>query len=76
MLHLDSSTVYYWYNGAVSMRSSFDALCGLVNQRCQTTVLKGGVYIFINKKRKSNKAAYLEGDGLAIYYKKVRKRRV
>ena len=71
MLHLDSSTVYYWYNGAVSMRSSFDALCGLVNQHCQTSVLKGGVYIFINQKRNQIKLLTWEGDGLAIYYKRL-----
>lgn len=73
MLHLDSSTVYYWYNGAVSMRSSFDALCGLINQHCQTTILKGGVYIFINKKRNQIKLLTWEGDGLAIYYKRLEK---
>ncbi len=33
------------------MRKSFNALCGLVNQHCQSNVLQGGVYIFVNKKR-------------------------
>lgn len=73
MLHIDSSTVYYWYNGAVNMRSSFDALCGLVNQHSQTSILKGGVYIFINKKRNQIKLLTWEGDGLAIYYKRLEK---
>jgi transposase len=73
MLHLNSSTVYYWYNGAVNMRSSFDALCGLVNQYGQATILQGGVYIFVNKKRNQIKLLTWEGDGLAIYYKRLEK---
>ena len=73
MLHLNNSTVYYWYNGAADMRKSFDALCGLVNQYCQSNVLQGGVYIFVNKKRNQIKLLTWEGDGLAIYYKRLEK---
>ena len=73
MLHLNSSTVYYWYNGSADMRKSFNALCGLINQHCQTNVLQGGVYIFVNKKRNQIKLLTWEGDGLAIYYKRLEK---
>ncbi len=73
MLHLNSSTVYYWYNGTADMRKSFDALCGLVSQHCPTNILQGGVYIFVNKKRNQIKLLTWEGDGLAIYYKRLEK---
>lgn len=73
MLHLNSSTVYYWYQGAADMRKSFDALCGLVNQHCQSNILRGGVYIFVNRKRNQIKLLTWEGDGLAIYYKRLEK---
>ena len=73
MLHLNSSTVYYWYHGAADMRKSFDALCGLINQHCTSNVLQGGVYIFVNKKRNQIKLLTWEGDGLAIYYKRLEK---
>ncbi len=55
------------------MRGSFDALCGLVNQHCQANILQGGVYIFVNKKRNQIKLLTWEGDGLAIYYKRLEK---
>ena len=55
------------------MRKSFDALCGLVNQHCQSNLLQGGVYIFVNKKRNQIKLLTWEGDGLAIYYKRLEK---
>ena len=73
MLHLNSSTLYYWYNGSADMRKGFDALCGIVNQHCQANVLQGGVYIFVNKKRNQIKLLTWEGDGLAIYYKRLEK---
>ena len=73
MLQLSSSVKYYWYNGAADMRKSFDALCGIVNQHMQLNILQGGVYIFVNKKRNQIKLLTWEGDGLAIYYKRLEK---
>ena len=73
MLHLDWSTHYYWYQGITDMRKGFDALCGIVQQHMNSNVLKGGVYIFINRKRNQIKLLTWEGDGLAIYYKRLEK---
>lgn len=73
MLHLDQSTIYYWYNGAADMRKGFDALCGMVSGHMQSNVLLGGVYIFVNRKRNQIKLLTWEGDGLAIYYKRLEK---
>ena len=55
------------------MRKGFDALCGLVHQHMHTNVLQGGVYIFVNRKRNQIKLLAWEGDGLAIYYKRLEK---
>ena len=73
MLHLNTSTVYYWYNGPTDMRKGFDALCGMVQQHLQSNVLQGGVYIFVNRKHNQIKLLTWEGDGLAIYYKRLEK---
>ena len=40
------------------MRKGFDALCGMVQQHMHSNVLQGGVYIFVNRKLKSDKVAY------------------
>lgn len=53
------------------MRKGFDALCGIVEQHMNSNVLQGGVYIFINRKRNQIKLLTWEGDGLAIYYKRL-----
>ena len=55
------------------MRKGFDALCGIVQQHMQANVLQGGVYIFVNRKRNQIKLLTWEGDGLAIYYKRLEK---
>ena len=73
MLHLNSSTSYYWYNGAADMRKGFDALCGIIQQQMHSDVLRGGVYIFVNRKRSQIKLLTWEGDGLAVYYKRLEK---
>ncbi len=73
MLHLNSATSYYWYNGTADMRKGFDALCGIVQQHMHSNILQGGVYIFINKRRNQIKLLMWEGDGLAIYYKRLEK---
>ena len=39
----------------------------------QTNVLRGGVIIFVNRKRNQIKLLTWEGDGLAIYYKRLEK---
>lgn len=73
MLHLNYSTSYYWYTGSADMRKGFDALCGIVQEHMHANVLRGGVYIFINRKRNQIKLLEWEGDGLAIYYKRLEK---
>lgn len=55
------------------MRKGFDALCGIVQQHMHSNVLQGGVYIFVNRKRNQIKLLTWEGDGLAIYYKRLEK---
>ena len=73
MLYLNSATSYFWYNGAADMRKGFDALCGIVQEHLHANVLQGGVYIFVNRKRNQIKLLTWEGDGLAIYYKRLEK---
>jgi transposase len=71
MLQLSHTTSYYWYHGLVDMRKGFDALCGLVFEQMKTSVTDGGVFIFINKKRNQVKLLCWEGDGFALYYKRL-----
>ena len=55
------------------MRKGFDSLCGIVSSELRMNVLSGSVFIFINKKRSQVKLLLWEGDGFAIYYKRLEK---
>ena len=55
------------------MRKGFDSLCGIVTSQMQMNVLGGSVFILINKKRNQVKLLLWEGDGLAVYYKRLEK---
>lgn len=55
------------------MRKGFDSLSGLVTSQMQLDVLSGSVFIFLNKKHNQVKLLLWEGDGFALYYKRLEK---
>ena len=73
MLHLHADTRYYWFHGKTDFHKGFDGLCGLVREHMQRDVTDGGLFIFVNSRRNQIKLLYWEGDGLAIYHKRLEK---
>ena len=73
MLHLSPACNYYLYLGNTDMRKGFDSLSGLVSSHMQQDVLSGSVFIFLNKKHNQVKLLLWEGDGFALYYKRLEK---
>src|SRR3954470_20922479 len=71
MLHLSSACNYYLYLGNTDMRKGFDSLSGLVSSQMQLNALSGSVFIFLNKKHNQVKLLLWEGDGFALYYKRL-----
>ena len=73
MLHLSASCKYYLHRSSTDMRKGFDSLSGIVSSELQMNVLSGSVFIFINKKHNQVKLLLWEGDGFAIYHKRLEK---
>lgn len=73
MLYFSDLRQYYLYCDPTDMRKGFDSLCGLVTATLQMNVLSGSVFIFVNRKRNQLKLLLWEGDGFAIYYKRLEK---
>lgn len=73
MLHLADSCRYYLYAGHADMRKGFDSLSGLVQSQMSLSAMGGSVFIFMNRKRTHIKLLRWEGDGFAIYYKRLEK---
>lgn len=55
------------------MRKGFDSLSGMVSSHMQLNALDGSVFIFINKKHNQVKLLLWEGDGFALYHKRLEK---
>ena len=71
MLSLSAQTRIYIALGATDMRTGFDGLCGLVIEQLKQDPLCGALYLFINKRRDRMKVLYWDGDGLAIWYRRL-----
>jgi transposase len=71
MLHLASSQRYFLFRGDADMRKGFDSLSGIVGTLMQQQVLSGDIFIFLNRKRSQVKLLHWEGDGFALYHKRL-----
>jgi len=53
------------------MRKSFDGLWALAVEHLRRDPLRGGLFVFINKRRDRMKLLYWDGDGIAVWAKRL-----
>ena len=73
MIHLSDKYRYLYYNGNTDMRKSFHSLAAIVTYQMKCDALNGDIYIFISKRRNAIKLLRFEGDGFALFYKRLEK---
>lgn len=66
-----SDSRVYLYCGPVDMRRSFDGLLGIVQSEFERDIQRGDLFVFINKRADRLKALWWDGDGLAIFMKRL-----
>lgn len=71
MLSLSASTQVFLALGATDMRKGFDGLSGLVMNQLHGDPLSGALFLFVNRRRDRLKVLYWDGDGLAIWYRRL-----
>ena len=71
MLSLPPTAKIFLCTVPADMRKSFDGLCGLIRTWLHGDPLSGEVYVFRNKTGDRIKILTFEGDGLAIFYKRL-----
>lgn len=71
MLSLSGYRLVLW-TGAIHMRQGFNGLSGIICNHIKEDPFKGGtIYGFFNQRRTQVKLLVWEGDGFAIYYKRL-----
>lgn len=73
MLSISKSQRYYIRCQSTDMRKGFDGLSGIVRNEFLQNPLSGDIFIFLNKQRNRIKILHWQGDGFAIYYKRLEK---
>ena len=73
MLGLNRPTKVFLYSKPCDMRKGFNGLYGLVKNAMELNPLSGHLYVFINSQRNLLKVLYWDGDGFAVFYKRLEK---
>lgn len=71
MLSIAAGTRIFVAAGATDMRKGFDGLQGIVAGVLEQDPLCGHLFLFVNRRRDKLKILYWDGDGLAIWYKRL-----
>lgn len=68
---LHQASRLYLYVRSVDMRRSFDGLHAIVQNEFSRDVQSGDMFLFLNKRRDRIKILWWDGDGLAIFMKRL-----
>ena len=75
MLAYPGNARIFFYSSSVDLRRGFEGLSFLVETAFGEKVTGGGYFAFVNKRRDLMKVIYFDGDGLAIWAKRLEKGR-
>jgi len=71
MLSIGASTRIFVAKGPTDMRKGFDGLQGVITGVLEQDPLSGHLFLFVNRRRDKLKILYWDGDGLAIWYRRL-----
>jgi len=75
MLGLSANLRYFLCISSIDMRNGFDGLAGIVRNHLKKDPISGDLFIFLNKTRTHIKLLYWDGDGFALFHKRLERGR-
>jgi transposase len=72
MIAISNNAKFFLFKEATSMHKSFEGLSALVDEAFPDELMKG-YFIFLNRRKDRMKVLYWDGDGFAIWYKRLEK---
>jgi transposase len=76
MLSINGSVKIFIATDPIDCRKSHDALAALAEHVLRENPLSGNLFLFINKRADRIKMLYWDGDGYALWYKRIEAGRV
>lgn len=73
MLSFPGNARILLHNEPMNMRKSFEGLACIVEQAFSENLTSGTFFVFLNRRKDRMKVLYWDGDGLAIWYKRLEK---
>lgn len=73
MLSVSITQRCFFYARNADMRKGFDGLCGIVSNEFLLNPMSGDIFIFLNHRRDRIKLLQWQGDGFAIFSKRLEK---
>jgi transposase len=71
MLGLSANLRYFLCCSTIDICNGFYGLAGIVRNHLKKDPVSGDVFIFLNKNRTHIKLLYWDGDGFAMFYKRL-----
>ena len=75
MIGFSANLQYYLCSAPVDMRKGFDGLSGIVRNVMLNNPISGAVFIFVNRTGTHIKLLFWDGDGFALFYKRLERGR-
>ncbi len=71
MLAISGNSRIFLFQGATDLRKGYEGLCHLIESALQESISNGAYFVFINRPRDRMKVLYWDGDGIAIWFKRL-----